>query len=339
MEEQSPENNQEGVQENNIQEAKHSIKPSRILPIIIGLIISLSVLIFGLSVFEKVFTRASDLIPRDVIIYNITNTSATLEFFTGQKAQSMVEYGISVDKMNLIAPETQSTKDHSIVLSSLTPSTTYYFQIKIGDKTFNNGGVPWTFVTKLKSNDVLGISTSDALKKRIKPELTPIESLVVDDSSSDQVLCSETNCQKICKLFFKSCSKQDFIKQGCIGKVDTKTCLVIPTPTGCLKEENCPTCNINTTKVPDGSCSSKTCIPNCYSECKGKVCMDDKYEYECLGTSKLSDICNSHGEDLYCGWASWNDEGCTYTDSNARCNVDEYDLDVICSKRISIPTP
>ena len=218
MEEQSPENNQEGVQENNVQEAKHSIKPSRILPIIIGLIISLSVLIFGLSVFEKVFTRASDLIPRDVIIYNITNTSAALEFFTGQEAQSMVEYGISVDKMNLIAPETQSTKDHSIVLSSLTPSTTYYFQIKIGDKTFNNGGVPWTFVTKLKSNDVLGISTSDALKKRIKPELTPIESLVVDDSSSDQVLCSETNCQKICKLCLKSVQSKILLNKDALEK-------------------------------------------------------------------------------------------------------------------------
>ena len=338
MEEQSPENNQQEAQENNVQEAKHSIKPSRILPIIIGLIISLLVLIFGWSILEKVFTRASDFMPRDVIVYKITNISATLEFFTGQEAQSIVEYGVSADKMNLIAPETQRTKNHSIVLNSLTPSTTYYFQIKIGDKVFNNGGVPWTFVTKSKSNDVLGASTSEAVKKRIKPELTPIQSLVIDDSSSTTssgtASCTETNCQKICKLSGKSCTTQDFIKQGCIGKVDSVTCLAIPTPTGCPSQENCPTCNINTTKVPDGDCSSKTCIPNCYSECKGKVCMDDKYEYECLGTSKLSDICNSYGEDLYCGWASWYNEGdCAYTNSNDRCNVDEYDLDVICSKR------
>jgi hypothetical protein len=97
-------------------------------------------------------------------------------------------------------------------LTLLSPSTTYYFQIRIGDKKFDNGGVPWTFTTKAVEKTV-SPEPSPTPTSVINPTSiatpTPIQSLKVDSSGN---ICNETDCQKIKEKLGKGCTTQDYFK-------------------------------------------------------------------------------------------------------------------------------
>lgn len=196
----------------------------KIASIIIGLVIFILLVYFGFRIFG---TRAADLEPRDVVISNISTNSVTVTWTTAQETQGVIEYGTTPTALNFFAPEPQKTKNHSVDLTLLSPSTTYYFQIRIGDKKYDNGGVPWTFTTK---------AVEKTVPSQISPTLqaptpttslsvtpTPLQSLKVDDNSSTATqVCNETDCQKIKEKLGKGCTTQDYFK--CILKLT-------PTPT------------------------------------------------------------------------------------------------------------
>lgn len=143
-------------------------KFSRITAIAIGVLVSIPLLLFGWFSLQGTFTRASDDEPRDVVITNITSTSARVEWTTGQSTQGVVEYGTSEEALVFFAPETQQGTTHGVDLTLLTPATTHYFQIKIGDKVFTNNGTgkPWQFTTRTKDGQV------------VEPEPIAIETIV-----------------------------------------------------------------------------------------------------------------------------------------------------------------
>ncbi len=153
----------------------------------------------GFKIFSGVFTRAADFEPRDVVISNIDKNSVKISWATGVETQGVVEYGTTPTALNFFAPEPQKTKNHTVDLTLLSPSTTYYFQIRIGDKKYDNGGVPWTFTTKgtEKSQPTTLSPTSTASSQPTTP--TPVQSLRVPDSASttEAQACDETNCAKI----------------------------------------------------------------------------------------------------------------------------------------------
>ncbi|MFH1197364.1 MAG: fibronectin type III domain-containing protein [bacterium] len=201
-------------------------------------------MVLGFNLISSVFTRAEDEIPRDVTVLEISQNSAKIQYSTAQDTQGVIEYGTSPTALNFYAPETQRTKDHSINLTLLSPNSSYYFQIKIGEKKYDNGGVPWTFSTKTIERtqpSVQGASTQLLLTPTARP--TPIQSIIVPNDGEPNVatpsaplICVETDCKKICQSYKdgKGCEASDFTKAGCIGKVDWNTCTdkttPIPTP-------------------------------------------------------------------------------------------------------------
>ncbi len=180
----------------------------KISAIVIGILVFVG-LVFGyFSIFG---TRAADFEPRDVVVSNIEKNSVRLTWATGVDTQGVVEYGTTPTSLNFFAPEATKDKTHSLDLTLLSPNTTYYFDIRVGDTKYDNGGVPWTFTTKGVEASVSSPTAVPTQSSAAEP--TAFQRLQVSDGTN----CTETDCEKIKLLFGKGCSTQDYFL--CLKKV------------------------------------------------------------------------------------------------------------------------
>lgn len=186
-------------------------KIMKIASIGIGVVISILLIVMGFKVFSSVFTRAADFEPSDVVVSNIAENSSKLSWATGIETQGVVEYGTSPTSLNFFAPEPSKTKSHSVDLTLLSPNTTYYFQIRIGDKKYDNGGVPWTFTTKdTQKSQLPTAAPTQIIIPVAKP--TPVQTLEIPTTGTPAQVCNETDCTKIKAKLGKGCSLQDYFK-------------------------------------------------------------------------------------------------------------------------------
>lgn len=180
--------------------------------------ITIGILVFvGLVVSYFVFfsTRAADFEPRDVIISNIEKNSVKATWATGIDSQGVVEYGTTPTALNFFAPEATKTKTHTIDLTLLSPNTTYYFDVRVGDTKYDNGGVPWTFTTKgADSSSVASPTIAPTKSVSTATQPTPFQQLRISDRTES---CTETDCVAIKAKLGKGCSIQNYFK--CIRKL------------------------------------------------------------------------------------------------------------------------
>ena len=115
--------------------------------------------------------------------------------------------------MNFFAPEAVKEKSHTLDLTLLSPSTTYYFSVRIGDKKFDNGGVPWTFTTKSIEQSVIAPTEAPVPTQPTATQETSVQRLKIDDNTS----CTETDCEAIKTKLGKGCSTQDYFL--CVNKL------------------------------------------------------------------------------------------------------------------------
>jgi hypothetical protein len=182
----------------------------KIAAIAVGILVFAGLVYGYFSIFG---TRAADFEPRDVIVSDIEKNTVRAGWTTGVDSQGVVEYGTTPTSLNFFAPEVAKSKVHSLDLTLLSPNTTYYFDVRVGDKKYDNGGVPWTFTTKGAEASVITPSTTQSQASgsaQTKP--TPMQRLVISDGTN----CSETDCAKIKLKLGKGCSTQDYFK--CIRK-------------------------------------------------------------------------------------------------------------------------
>jgi hypothetical protein len=146
-----------------------------------------------------------------------------ISWATGVDTQAVIEYGTSPTALNFFAPEAQKGKNHSVDLTLLSPSSTYYFQVRIGDQKYDNGGVPWTFTTKgTEASQIVPSPTPTSSAN----QPTPIQQLRIDDNTSG---CNETDCAKIKEKLGKGCSTQDYFK--CLRSLTPTEATATSTPT------------------------------------------------------------------------------------------------------------
>jgi len=198
----------------------------RILSIFIGAVLSIAVLVVGFRLFAGVFTRAADEEPQDVVINEISQNTVKISWTTASNTQGVIEYGTSQTALNFFAPETAQTQNHTVELTLLSPGSTYYFQVRIGDKKYDNKGIPWTFTTK--STDSAPIPTTATVQPTPSgPSPTPISSITLPGDTVPAATCGVTDCVAICQKMGKGCSTTDLVNNSCIGKVDISTCTTI----------------------------------------------------------------------------------------------------------------
>lgn len=179
----------------------------KIAAIVVGIAVFIGMVVGYFAIFG---TNAADFEPRDVIVSNIEKNSVRATWATGIDTQGVVEYGTTPTALNFFAPEATKAKTHTIDLTLLSPSTTYYFDIRVGDTKYDNGGVPWTFTTKGAETSV--VAPSVAPTKEAVSQPTSVQTLRISDGTN----CTETDCEKIKALLGKGCSTQDYFK--CLNK-------------------------------------------------------------------------------------------------------------------------
>lgn len=175
-------------------------KKSRFLGVFIGLILSVGVLYVGFTLAQGYFTRASDEKPQNVTISDITDSSATVSWTTSTETEGgVLQYGVSSDNLTSFAPtEGPKTKNHTVELTLLAPTTTYYFEIFYNENTkYDNNGAPWSFITKDQTES---------------SEMQAPTTLTAPTGGT----CSETDCEAIKAKLGNGCSTQDYIR--CIKK-------------------------------------------------------------------------------------------------------------------------
>jgi hypothetical protein len=260
-------------------------KGTAAIKIAIGVVASIVVVVGGFMLVQNVFTKASDSAPRDLIISDITTNTVKIAWTTDQETQGVVEYGASPTSLNLFSPESQKTKSHVVEITLLSPTTSYYFQIRIGETKYDNGGVPWTFATKIQQQPVLSGPITPSVASgtaTITPSLisptsssafgplkgstlkitgTPIPTTRIIPTSTATLTptpgltsfyCTETDCQKIClKQKTGECSTMDLQRYGnsCVGKVNFTSCYWI-TPTVTPMPTSTPTATPTATPTP-----------------------------------------------------------------------------------------
>ena len=183
-------------------------KVTKISAIIIGIVVFVGLVFLYFSVFGS---RAADFEPRDVVVSNIEKNSVRTSWATGVDTQGVVEYGTTPTALNFFAPEATKGKTHTLDLTLLSPNTTYYFDIRVGDKKYDNGGVPWTFTTKGAESAVI---TPTIAPTQPVSQPTPFQKLQIPDGTEN---CNETDCAKIKEKLGKGCSTQDYFK--CLKKL------------------------------------------------------------------------------------------------------------------------
>ena len=249
-------------------------KLTKILSISIGSVLAIVLIFIGFKLFQGVFTKASDAAPRAVTITANAQNTAKITWETDQETQGVIEYGSSPTALNFFAPEAQKGKKHTADLTLLSPGTTYYFQVRIGDQKYDNGGVPWTFTTKSKIaaadapqgqnptstvpaavSTLIPTPTSPVGVPVIRPTSTLVYKVIptsIPLPTLAAYVCGETNCINICQKLGKTCATDSWFKSGCLGKVNPLTCTQIyptntPAPTAVPTSTPIPTSTPTTT--------------------------------------------------------------------------------------------
>jgi hypothetical protein len=183
--------------------------------IMVGIAIFVGLVVGYFAIFG---TRAADSEPRDVVVSNIEKNSVRATWATGVDTQGVIEYGTTPTALNFFAPEATKGKTHTLDLTLLSPSTTYYFDIRVGDTKYDNGGVPWTFTTKGAENSVVAPTIAEPTQSSgsatTQSQPTPFQELQIPDGTEN---CTETDCEVIKTKLGKGCSTQDYFK--CLRKL------------------------------------------------------------------------------------------------------------------------
>lgn len=142
----------------------------------------------------------SDVEPQSVtVVPGDDGKSAAVTWISNKEAISKIEYGTTAASLVLMSAESSAMTNHNVNLTSLRPSTTYYFRIRVGDEVFDNGGIPYTF--KTKADATLLISTT--------PTLSPTKALDAPSENKAAVECDP---------------KTDYNKDGTVNSLDLNLC-------------------------------------------------------------------------------------------------------------------
>ncbi|PIS14143.1 hypothetical protein COT65_00425 [Candidatus Shapirobacteria bacterium CG09_land_8_20_14_0_10_47_13] len=120
------------------------------------LIIGVVILLLGIPVAIYLVSRPAGFrlgaqtpnTPEGVSVSGVTTSGATITWTTPIAGQGGVSYGLSASSLIFFKPDAGETTNHVINLEGLVGGSPYFFVIKVGENSYDNGGKPYTFETK-----------------------------------------------------------------------------------------------------------------------------------------------------------------------------------------------
>ena len=152
----------------------------------------------------------------DVKVSDITYNSVIITWKTEEASSSLVDYGKTIDFKETHGNNTESVTTHTVQLSGLSSSTTYYFQVRSVD-TYNNvsvddnNGQGYSFTTLAGSADV----DNDGIGEQLEDVSSEIESMIKNDGYTEEDV--QTSLAEI----------QDITSDGPSVKITNNTTAVI----------------------------------------------------------------------------------------------------------------
>jgi len=123
------------------------------IPTILGIFILIGGVFAGIFLLKnnQVFKigASATITPKDVRISNVSDSSTTISWVTGEPTTGFVSYGTS-ENVGSIANESENNQKyytHSITITGLSANSIYYFKIISNGTVIENNGVPWQFTT------------------------------------------------------------------------------------------------------------------------------------------------------------------------------------------------
>jgi len=159
--------------------------------IVIVILVLVGVLaVFGLDTAKDIFSSAAGGAEPIGVKVEETANSAVITWSTEKEAMAVLQYGTTPASLLLRALETNPSVSHKVSISPLKSGTTYYFNIRVGDDIFDNGGIPYSFKTEAgeaKVGESVGgpiPSPTEAVQTAPVPTGTGTESSTGDEKCS-----------------------------------------------------------------------------------------------------------------------------------------------------------
>lgn len=120
------------------------------------LIIGAAILLIGIPVAVYLVSRPAGFrlgaqvpnTPTGVAVSGVTVSGATITWTTPVAVQGGVSYGLTASSLIFFKPDSAAATNHVINLEGLVGGSPYFFVIKAGEESYDNGGRPYTFETK-----------------------------------------------------------------------------------------------------------------------------------------------------------------------------------------------
>jgi len=200
---------------------KINLKTIIIFAILI-LVIVLSVL--GVNVAKTFMSgAAADYEPQGLAaVPSADGSSATISWTTDKSATASVFYGTNVASLLLMAEDSATTTDHSILLTNLRPGKTYYYKIVVGENVFDNQGAMFSF--KTGGSEAVATPPTTAMPT-IVPTVAPVVTLPPVSSPSAVLPPSAVSTPTTTASSSTVCDKTtDYNKDGVVNSMDYLMC-------------------------------------------------------------------------------------------------------------------
>lgn len=128
---------------------KGGVSPKTIIVMVIVILVGV-LSVYGVNTVRTYMSGASGgMDPKSVLAKSNDDGKGAVVTWTSDKPSiGVVEYGTTPASLLLRAVETDAVTDHKITLSPLKPNVNYYFRIRVGEDTYDNSGIPYSFKTK-----------------------------------------------------------------------------------------------------------------------------------------------------------------------------------------------
>lgn len=246
---------------------KGGVNPKTIIVMVI--VAAVGVLsVFGVNTVRTYMSSASGgMDPKSVLAKpNDDGKTAVITWVSDKPSIGVVEYGTTPASLLLRAVETDSVTEHRITLSPLKPNVNYYFRIRVGEETYDNSGIPYSFKTK-GSSEATGAAPT-------VPPAVPTVALMPTAAASSQSGIVQTPITGTCNR------TTDYNHDGVINTVDYLNCMKV----GAAAVSSTPSASPVVTLAPAATSSSGTCAANVDYDGNGVVNSLDRIK--CLQNKK-----------------------------------------------------